>query len=96
MKRKPDIRRITRSGLIRAMTCIANEETVYTADCKKKGCPYAGTDCSENVIADVLYLLTNGADKPAEPPEEEPRINPNCRGLGYDNCEICDFPCPYR
>jgi hypothetical protein len=22
--------------------------------------------------------------------------NPDCNGLGYDSCEWCDYPCPYR
>ena len=34
--------------------------------------------------------------KAQEPVDEKPRINPNCNGLGYANCEICDYPCPYR
>ena len=42
----------------------------------------------ENVIGLVEGMET---DEP-----KRPEINPNCHGLGYANCEICDSYCPYR
>ena len=32
----------------------------------------------------------------AEQNQKNFEVNPNCRGLGHANCEICDSPCPYR
>lgn len=46
-----------REKVIAMLKCIANLETVYVADCKRRECPYAGTDCMMAVAADALALL---------------------------------------
>lgn len=28
--------------------------------------------------------------------KERPEVNPNCHGLGYEECETCEGVCPYR
>lgn len=43
--------------VIAAMKCIVNLETVAVADCKMKGCVYAGKECMGEVIKDALKLL---------------------------------------
>ena len=72
MKQKPEIRRMTRTGVVRAMTCIINEETIYSADCRKKGCPYAGLDCMMAILPDARYLLTNAAADKTRPRKGKP------------------------
>lgn len=46
-----------REKVIAMLKCIANLETVYVADCKRRECPYAGIECTRAVAADALDLL---------------------------------------
>lgn len=52
---------------------------------------FPGWGHTVNAMRQAIALL-----KAQEAVDEKPRINPNCNGLGYANCEICDYPCPYR
>lgn len=46
-----------REKVIAMLKCIANLETVYVADCKRRECPYAGIECMRAVAVDALALL---------------------------------------
>lgn len=66
-----------REKVISMLKCVVNLETVYAKDCKRRGCPYAGTDCMMAVAADALALLR----------EQEPRVMTleEVRNLKYDD-----------
>ena len=54
-----------REKVMAALKCVANLETELTADCRRKGCPYAGKgDCERLAAEDALALLK----------EQEPRV----------------------
>ena len=87
-----------REKVIKGLECCKVKACIYSKP--EIECPYeawrgeyesAAEECTTMLASDALELL-----KAQEPVEQEPRINPNCMGLGYANCEICDYPCPYR
>lgn len=74
--------------VIAAMKCIVNLETVAVADCKKKGCVYAGKECMNEVIKDALKLLN--------PPKEEYILRSDAIKAICENCcekRICGGIC---
>ena len=73
--------------VIAAMKCIVNLETVAVADCKKKGCVYAGKECMNEVIKDALKLLD------PTPPKEYILRSDAIKAI-CDNCtEACGGVC---
>lgn len=78
-----------REKVISMLKCVVNLETVYAKDCKRRGCPYAGTDCMMAVAADALALLR----------EQEPvkaKILKNALTINYKKyafagiCPVCN------
>ena len=66
--------------VIAAMRCIVNLETVAVADCKKKGCVYAGKECMNEVIKDALKLLD------PTPPKEYILRSDAIKAICGENC----------
>ena len=66
--------------VIAAMKCIVNLETVAVADCKKKGCVYAGKECMGEVIKDALKLLD------PTPPKEYILRSDAIKAICGENC----------
>lgn len=47
--------------------------------------------CAEDILRLANDVQCEGCEL-----KERSEVNPNCHGLGYEECETCESVCPYR
>lgn len=82
--------------VIKGLKCCIEDYSCVSTEDHHPDCPYWEADNKEIVTGCMRRLFDDAIDVLESEEESRPEINPNCNGLGYANCEICDSYCPYR